>query len=215
MKLQNYKFSKNIIKYLLDSKVHVGLINYFVKTDINFYLYGFRNKVCIFNIFSTYDSLKQLFCLFINTLKNDKKIVFVFSPILLRKHFYYLKLISNNKYIFLENNREKNVFYLTKNAYRIGLIFLFNNLDRRYIITLNKLLHIPLIGFTSNTIKCFDYPIVGNFQSLKSNLYFYRLLFYIVKIVELWKRTALLNVKKKNKLKNIKFLFHKLKISKN
>jgi ribosomal protein S2 len=189
MKLQKHKFSKDLIKYLLNSKVHVGLINYFAKSDINFYLYGFRNKVCIFNLFSTYYSLKQLFYLFIETLKKDKKIVFVFSPTLLRKHFYFLNLISKNKYVFLENNREKNVFYLTKNVSRIGLIFLFNNLDRRYIITLNKSLHLPLIGFTSNTITSFDYPVVGNFQSLKSNLYFYRLLFYIVKIVELWKRT--------------------------
>jgi hypothetical protein len=189
MKLQKYKFSKDLIKYLLNSKVHLGLINYFIKSDINFYLYGFRNKVCIFNLFSTYYSLKQLFYLFIEILKKNKKIVFVFSPTLLRKHFYFLKLISKNKYVFLENNREKNVFYLTKNVSRIGLIFLFNNLDRLYIITLNKSLHLPLIGFTSNTITSFDYPVVGNFQSLKSNLYFYRLLFYIVKIVELCKRT--------------------------
>ena len=126
MKLQKYKFSKDLIKYLLNSKVHVGLINYFIKSDINFYLYGFRNKVCIFNLFSTYYSLKQLFYLFIEILKKNKKIVFVFSPTLLRKHFYFLKLISKNKYVFLENNREKNVFYLTKNVSRIGLIFLFN-----------------------------------------------------------------------------------------
>jgi len=208
MKLQNYKFSKNFIEYLLNSKVHVGLINYFIKADINFYLYGFRNKVCIFNIFYTYEYLKQLFYLFVNILKYNKKIVFIFSPILLRKHFYFLKLISKNKYVFLENNREKNVFYLTKNAYKIGLIFLFNNFDRDYIITLNKLLRLPLIGFTSNTIKYFDYPIVGNFQSLKSHLYFYRLLFYIIKIVELWKK------KKLYLKKNIKFLLKKIKFLK-
>jgi len=97
MKLQKYKFSKDLIKYLLNSKVHVGLINYFIKSDINFYLYGFRNKVCIFNLFSTYYSLKQLFYLFIEILKKNKKIVFVFSPTLLRKHFYFLKHCGTSK----------------------------------------------------------------------------------------------------------------------
>lgn len=209
MKLQNYKISKNLIEYLLESKVHLGLINFFIKNDLYFYLYGFRNKVCIFNLYSIHNFLKKLFYLFINILKNDKKIIFIFSPIFFKKHFSFLTMLSKNKYIFLENNREDNMLYLIKNCNKIGLIFLFHNTDNSYIVNFVKSVKIPLTGFTSNTIKYFDYPIVGNFQSLKSILYLYRLLFYILNLFLLLKK----KFNKKNNLLLIrkKFEFKKVK----
>jgi hypothetical protein len=178
MKIKNLTFSKNLLKELISSNIHISKNKSCITKDYYMYVDGFRGNCSVINLNYTFIHLKKLYIVFNFLLKVNKKIIFLGSPKWLNYKWKFLENYSNNNFIFLNYNWQSKFFQ--KNYKDIGLVFVFN--DYGEIENIKKetsKYSLCLAGFSNNTIKFFDFPIVGDFNSKNSVIFFFTFYFIV------------------------------------
>lgn len=177
MKLKNLALSKNLLKELISSNIHVSKNKFCIMKDYYMYTSGFRGNCSIINLNYTFIHLKKLYAILNLLLKNNKKIIFIGSPKWLNYKWKFLENYSKYNFIFLNYNWQSKFFQ--KNYKDIGLVFIFNDYGEIENIKKETIKYsLCLAGFSNSTTKFFDFPIVGDFTSKNSIIFFFYFLFY-------------------------------------
>jgi ribosomal protein S2 len=205
MKLKNTNFKVNLLKTnLINSRAYLNLSqspNYNIKNKN--YIFGFRNKLCVFDLNQILICIKNSCKLIYAFHKSNKKILFIGFPILekkkfykllkLKKHYYISKTnwvngLLKNKKLLLSQLKQKNT--IKKKHLEIinikktpDLIVFYNNQKEKEIQKESLNLNIPIISFiniNNNKQQYSTYNIPGNFYSKQTGKIIYNIMYSIL-----------------------------------
>jgi len=183
MKNKNFNFlSPLFIQKFLGTKLHLQSRPKNFTAEFYPYLYGFRYEFLVRDIEKIFVHFNYLGNLFQHFLKQKKGvIIFIGCPEELEKLWKKLEFISNQKFLFLDDNVSFEYLKSIHKKKRISFIFFYSSTQVIRFFSSCKNQFSPIGGIFPSLYKFSDYPVYGNFTTKKGGMFFYM---FLKKILE-------------------------------